>query len=74
MLFALQIFVGKHQLTPRLAHVPFDIVGEHAQEDVCAHAALQMMMDRADMQIDGFHRTERALDFGECFVTAHRLR
>jgi hypothetical protein len=32
-----------------------------------------MMVDGADMQIDGLHRTERPLDFGEGFVTAHRL-
>ncbi len=30
MFFALQVLVGKHQLAPRLAHVPLDIVGEHA--------------------------------------------
>src|ERR1017187_7909156 len=49
MFLALKILVGKHQLAPRLAHVPLDIVGEHAQEDVCSHPALQMMVDGADV-------------------------
>ncbi len=42
MFFALQILVGKQQLAPGLAHVPLDIVGEHAQEDVRAHAAFEI--------------------------------
>jgi hypothetical protein len=50
--FALQVLVGKHQLAPRLAHVPLNIVGEHAQEDVRPHALLQTMMDGTDVQID----------------------
>ena len=73
MFFALQVLVGKHQLAPRLAHVPLDIVGEHAQEDVRPHAVFQMMVDGSDMQIDGLHRTKRPLDLCERFVTAHRL-
>lgn len=40
---------------------------------MCADPALQAMVDRTDVQIDGFHRAERPLDFGERFVAAHRL-
>jgi hypothetical protein len=32
-----------------------------------------MMMDRPDVQIDGFHRTERPFDLREGLVTVHRL-
>ena len=45
----------------------------HFLRNALAHAACQTIVDRTDVQIDGFHRTERALDFGECFVAAHRL-
>ena len=37
------------------------------------HAALQSVMDGADLQVDGFHRAERPLDLGERLVTAHRI-
>src|SRR5882724_6533933 len=29
-----------------LAHVPLDVVGEHAQEDVCTHASLERWIGR----------------------------
>jgi hypothetical protein len=32
-------FIGKQQGAPCLAHVPLDVVGEHAQEDVHSYAA-----------------------------------
>ena len=34
VLIAFEILVGKHPLAQRLAHVPLDVVGEHAQEDM----------------------------------------
>jgi hypothetical protein len=34
--FCRLIFVGEEQAGPRFAHMPLDIVGEHAQQDVCA--------------------------------------
>jgi hypothetical protein len=53
----LKILVGEQQLTPGLAHVPLDVVGEHVQEDVGAHARLEPMVDRPDLQV---HRLEGA--------------
>ena len=38
---------------PGLGHVPFDVVGEHAQEDVGAHPVGEAVMDGADADVDG---------------------
>ena len=54
----------------RLAHVPFDMIGEHAQQDVGAHARRGPMEDRPQMEIDGLERAERALDLGQALVGA----
>ena len=35
-----------------LAHVPFDVVGEHAQTDVGAHARSGPMEDRPHLEVD----------------------
>jgi hypothetical protein len=42
--------------------VPFEIVGEHAQQHVGADAAAATMMDRPDLDIDGLKAAERSLD------------
>jgi len=55
-----------------LAHVPFQIVSEHAEEDVGAHPVGKPVVDRPDVQIDGFHRTDRVLDEGEGLVAHDR--
>ena len=44
------------------AHLPFDVVGEHAQEDVGADAVGEPMVDRPDLEIDGLQAAEGALD------------
>jgi hypothetical protein len=48
--------------------VPFDIVGQQAQEDVGAHARAAAMVERADLQIGGLHRAEGALDPAEALI------
>jgi hypothetical protein len=40
---AFQIFISKQQLSPRLAHVLLDIVGQHAQQDVGTDSGLDPM-------------------------------
>jgi hypothetical protein len=47
------------------AHVPFDMAGEHAQEDMGAHAWRQPMVDWAQVRIDGLEAAKGALDAGE---------
>ena len=52
------------------AHVMLDVIGEHAQEDVGAHARRRPVEDRTQMDVDGLQGAERALDPGEAFVSA----
>src|SRR6516165_1947233 len=51
-----------------LAHVPFDVAGEHAQEDMGAHPRRQPVVDWAEVQIDGLQAAEGALDMGKVLV------
>jgi hypothetical protein len=53
--------------------VPFDIVGEHAQEDVGANAVGETMVDGPDAHVDGFEGEECALDLGQGLVGAHAV-
>ena len=54
------------------AHVPLDVVGEHAQKDVRAHMGLGAVADGAYVQIvDALHAAEGLLDVPEAFVGAH---
>ena len=47
-----------------LAHVPFEIIGEHAEEDVGAHAVFEPVVDRPDMEVEGLDRPDGVLDPG----------
>lgn len=55
------------------AHVPFDIVGQHAQEDMSLHAIGQAMVDGADFEIDALQAPERPLHLAQALVGAHGL-
>ena len=52
-------------------HVPLDMVGQHAQEDVCAHAITEPVVNGANVKIDSFYAPEGSLNLGEPFVCAH---
>ena len=52
-------------------HVPLDIVGQHADEHVGAHAVFQVVVDRADLQVHRLEAAEGALDGAEALVGAH---
>jgi hypothetical protein len=52
----------------RAAHVPFEMVGEHAQQHVSTHALWAAVMDRPDLEVDGLEAAEGALDGCEIFV------
>ena len=43
-------------------HVPFEVVGEHAQQDVGADPVGRIVMNGAHLEVDGFEATEGALD------------
>src|SRR3990172_10388652 len=46
-------------------------VGEHAEEDVGAHAVFEVVVDGADLELRALHRPEGQLDVGELLVRAH---
>ena len=52
-------------------HVPLDVVGQHADEHVGAHAVFQVVVDRADLQVHRLEAAEGALDGAEALVGAH---
>ena len=67
------VFVTEQQGPPRLEHVPQDVVGEHAHEDVGPDPMLKPVVDGPDLEVDGLERAKRALDLGESLIAAHGL-
>jgi hypothetical protein len=67
------IFIGEQQRSPHLDQMPVHVVREHAQEYVCADAVFEPVIDRTDLQVQGFQGTERAFDLSERFVAAYRV-
>src|SRR3954449_7496289 len=53
--------------------MPFDMIGEHAQEDVSAYPFSRPVTDRSDLEIDGLQAAEGACDPREVLVGLHRL-
>jgi hypothetical protein len=49
------------------------MIGEHAQEDMGAHARCGPMADRADIKIDGLQAAEGPLDADQVLVGLHRF-
>src|ERR1700730_16900179 len=54
--------------------MPFDMIGEHAEEHMGAHAPCRPVADRTNVEIDSLHRSEGALDTREILVGLNRLR
>ena len=48
---ALLVLIAEQQRAPGFEHVPLDVVGEHAQEDVCTHARLEAMADGGTLRV-----------------------
>src|SRR6516162_3730876 len=46
---------------------------EHAKENVCAHARLEMMMDGPDLEIHGLERAERPFHRAQSLVVPHGI-
>lgn len=45
-------------------HVPFKMAGEHAQQHVSADPVGQAVMDRSELEIDGFDQAEGEFGLG----------
>jgi len=61
------LVVKEHGLENR-AHVPFHVIGEHAQEHMGSHAVGVAVVDGAHLEIDGFDAAERVLHEAEVLV------
>jgi hypothetical protein len=55
-------------------HVPFEVVGQHAEEDVRPHPLRQPVVHRAHVRVDRLDGPEGSLRAGKRFVTLHRCR
>jgi hypothetical protein len=58
----------EQQVREFLAHMPDDVVSQHAQEHLRTDPPGQAVMDGSDFQVDRFERAESALDVGEARV------
>ena len=67
------IVVVEEQRRERAAHVPLDVVGEHAEEDVGPDPAFEAVVDRAHLEIHGLVAAERPLDAAQALVGPDRL-
>ena len=68
-----RVVVVKQDGFEALAHVPFDMAGEHAQEDVGAHPRREPVVDRPQVEIDSLEAAESALDPGEALIGADHV-
>ena len=54
------VLVVEQQRRQRLAQVPLDVVGEHAEEDMRSDPLLEAVVDRPHLEVDCFQATKRA--------------
>ena len=66
-----EFLVDEEEGSQGFAHMPFDIVRQHTQEQVSADASLQAVMDGADAQVQALERPEGLLDIAQAFVSPH---
>ena len=66
---ALRVIIIKQDRFEALAHVPFDMAGEHAEEDMSARPRV----DRQDVQIDGLEAAKGALDPSQAVLGADHV-
>ncbi len=67
------VMVVEQHWSQRLAHVPFEIVGEHAEQDMGAHPRCGPMEHGTQLDIDGLHAAEGAFDAGKALVGPHGI-
>ena len=63
-----RLLVFEQQWRPGFAQMPFDVVGKHRQQDMCAYTSFKIVANRLDFQIDAFERAKSALHARELFV------
>lgn len=68
-----EVFVVEQQRRQIAAHVPFDIVGQHTEQNMGTHMVLSAVVNRANPQIDPLEAAEGALDLGQALIAPHRV-
>ena len=66
--------IVEQQWRQGLAHVPFEIIRQHAQQDMRPHPWRGPVKHRPQVQIDRLDAAERTLDLGQGFVGPHGAR
>ena len=66
--------IRKEESAPGFAHVPFDVVGEHAEKEVGADPVRGAMVDGTDPQTDRLDRSKYPLHARQRFVVPHAVR
>src|SRR6516165_4428242 len=66
-----QLFVVKEQRLQRLTHMPLDIVGQQANQEVSPDPRLDAMVNGTDAQIHSFEAAEGLLDQCQTLVGAY---
>ena len=69
-----EVVLGVHERRERPAHVPFDVVGEHAQEDVRLHAVRGAVVDGPYEDVHPLEGAEGLLDIAERLVCSDHVR
>ena len=67
------IVVVEEKRSQQLSHVPFDVVGQHAKQDVSADAIRQPVVNGPHMQVDGLETAKGSFHSREAFITGHDL-
>jgi len=63
----------EQQWLPGFAQVPFDVVGQHAEEDVGTHPIRQMMVDGPDLQVHALQAPKGPFHLGQAVVVGLRI-
>ena len=67
------VVVVEEQRGEGASHVPLDVIGEHAEEDVGPHAPLEAVVDGTDLEVDALEASEGALHAAEALVGADHV-
>src|SRR5450631_4524615 len=67
------LWIDKEQFGPSRAEMPFDVIGQHTDQDMCAHARFEIMVDRPNLQIALLERTKGAFNASELLIGSYDI-
>ena len=53
--FGLLVLIGEQQRAPGLEHVPLDVIGEHAQEDMRPDSRFEPVINGTHLEVETLH-------------------